>query len=192
MTCRTKCSICETLQEYALEIVAHGGTAALSIDALAERSGLSPDVVRAHYPTAAACVYDACDDASATLLGPVFDAFDDAVNWEEGFASATQGLLAQLTANPLQARLWFIEAPCVDRELRRRCERRRRELVDFLTAKYERRRESDRLSGVQIELLVGASFHAISEALAADDPDQLGRLGDNLAELAGVFEPAAA
>jgi hypothetical protein len=180
------------LQEDALEIVGDGGAAALSIDALAERSGLSPDEVRAHYPTAAACVYDAYDDASATLLGPVFDAFDDGVSWEEGFASATHGLLAQLTTNPLQARLWFVEAPRFDRELRHRCEHRRRELVDFLTTEYGCRRRSDGLSEVQLELLVGASFHAISEALAVDDPDQIRRLGDDLARLAGVFEPVAA
>jgi hypothetical protein len=180
------------LRENALQIVGDGGAAALSIEALSERSGLSPDEVHEHYPTAAVCAYDVYNDASVTLLGPVFGAFDNGVSWESGFLSATQGLLTQVIANPLQARLWFVEAPRVDRELRRRCEHRRRELVDFLTGEYERRRRAERLSDVQIELLVGATCHAISEALAAEDPDQLLGVGTNLAELAGVFEPAAA
>jgi hypothetical protein len=44
---------------------------------------------------------------------------------------------------------------------------------------------------VQIELLVGASFHVISEALAAKDPEQLRGLETQVADLAGIFEPAA-
>ena len=192
MSCTPKCSTCEGLREYALQIVGDGGASALSIEALSERSGLAPDDVRTHYLTAAVCAYDVYNDASARLLGPVFGAFDNGVTWENGFVSATEGLVAQVIANPLQARLWFVEAPRVDRELQRRCEHRRRELVEFLTAEYERRRHRGRLSEVQIELLVGATCHAISQALAAEDPDQLRGLRSSLADLADVFEPVAA
>jgi hypothetical protein len=167
------------------------GAAALSIEALSERSGLSAEELGEHYPTATACIYDVYDGASATLLDPVFGAFDDGASWERGFGNFTERLLAQVTANPLQARLCFVEAPRVDRELRRRCERQRREVVGYLAQEYERRRRREGLSDVQIELLVGASFHVISEALAANDAEQLRGLETQVADLAGIFEPAA-
>jgi hypothetical protein len=192
VSCWPKCSTCEGLQADALEIVGRGGAAALSMDALSERSGLSADEIGEHYRTAAACIYDVYDDASATLFAPLFGAFDDGVSWDAGFESFTERLLAQVTASPLRARLCFVEAPRVDRELRRRCERRRRELVDYLAEEYERRRRRERLSDVQIELLVGASFHVITQALAAEDPEQLRGLGAQVGDLAGIFEPAVA
>lgn len=192
MSCKTKCSVCGRLQEVAVQIVGDGGADALSLDALSRESGLSRKQIRAHYASAEACLYDAYDRASGDLVRIVADAFGNGDGWWAEFDVATRELFTRLAANPAEARLCFVEAPRVDRELRRRCEHRRREIVHFLAGEYERRRRREQLSEVRIELLVGASFHAISEAIATGGPDELLALGPKLSELAGVVELAAA
>jgi hypothetical protein len=192
MSCKTDCSVCEQLQEVAVEAVGDGRAEALSLEVLSERSGLSLNQVQAHYSTAEACLFDAYDHVSGDLVRIVSDAFSDGVGWWAGFDAATRELLARIAANPPEARLIFVEAPRVNRQLQRRCEDRRREIVDFLAREYEHRREREHLSEVGIELLVGASFHVISEALAAGEPGELVALGPRLAELADVVELAVA
>lgn len=192
MSCSSKCSVCGQLQGLAVEVVSGGGAEALSLEVLSERSGLPLNDVQAHYSTAEACLYDAYDIASCDLLGTVADAFGDGMDWWAAFEAAMQELFARMAANPSAARFCFVEAPRVGRKLQRRCEDRRRELVDFLAGEYERRRDREQLSEVRIELLVGASFHAVSEALATGEPDELLALGPRLSELAGVVELAVA
>ena len=192
MSCRPECSTCEGLRQLALEIVGDGGVDALSLEMLSARSGLSRGQVRTHYPTVAACVYDAYDEASGNLFRVFADAFGEDQSWEAAFATATRELLVRVATNPAEARFCFVEALRVDRELRRRCERRRAGIVEFLTGEYEHRPCRDPLSSIQIELLVGASFHAISDALASGGPEALLDLGPKLSVLGGVFELAAA
>jgi AcrR family transcriptional regulator len=192
MSCRQECSTCEGFQELAVKIVGDEGAEMLSLRRLGEQSGLPLTLVRAHYPEATACLYDAYDRAFGELFSVFADAFGEDLSWEEGFQNAMRGLLTRLAANPAEARLCFVEAPRVDRELRHRCERRRQGIVEFLSGEYEHRRRRERLSDVHIELLVGASFHAIGEALSAGGPEELAALEPTLSELAGVFEFAAA
>jgi hypothetical protein len=193
VSCKQECPTCERLQRLAVEIVTDGdGVDSLSLAALSERSGLSRIEVNEHYATAAACLYDAYEATSKALFGVVADAFGECVSWGAGFEMATRALLERVAANPPEARLCLVEAPRVDRELRGRCERRRREVVEFLAGEHDRRRQRDGLSAVQIELLVGASFHAISRALSEGSSDELFALEPELTELAGVFEPAVA
>ena len=151
MSCQRRCLTCERLQQLAVQIVTEsGGANSLSLDALSERSGLSPIEVREHYPAAAACLYDAYEATSKALFGVVAEAFGADVSWEVGFEMATRALLERVAANPPEARLCLVEAPRVDRELRWRCERRRRELVEVLAGEHERPRRNDRPSRVQI------------------------------------------
>lgn len=192
MSCSPRCSTCERLQAAALEVVGHTGAAALSMEALAECAGLSGEEAHAHYTTAAACVYEVYEQASARLLRVVFNAFDEEADWGSGLERAYRGLIDRIDAYPLEAKLCFVEAPRLDGELRRRSEVRRRQLVRFLVSEYGRRRGPEPLSRVQIELLAGAGFHTVSEALAAGDPAHLAALTDRLDELAGVFELVAA
>lgn len=192
MSCKPECVTCERMQAAALEVVGSAGAAALSMAVLAERAGLSAAESQAHYATAAACVYEVYERASARLLRVVFAAFDEDASWGQGLERAYRGLMELIEAHPLEARLCFVEAPRLDRELRRRSELRRRQLVRFLASEYERRRGPEWLSRVQIELLAGAGFHTVSEALAAEGPEQLAALMDRLGELAGVFELVAA
>jgi hypothetical protein len=192
MSCKSECSVCGELRELAVEVVGDDGAEALSLEVLSVRSGLPLKQIQAHYSTADACLCDAYEDAAGDLMRIVADAFGDGEGWSAGFEAATRELLSRMVANPSEARLCFVEAPRANRELRRRCEDRRRAIVDFLAREYEHRRERERLSEVRIELLVGASFHAISEALAAGGPDELVALGPRFSELAGVVELAVA
>jgi hypothetical protein len=191
MSCRPECPTCEGLRQFALEIVGDGGVDALSLEVLSARSGLSCEQVRTHYPTVAACVYDAYDEAAGNLFRVFADAFGDNESWEAAFATATRELFMRVATNPAEARFCFVEALRVDRELRRRCERRRAGIVEYLTGEYEHGPKREPLSSMQIELLVGASFHAISDALASGGQALL-ELGPKLSLLAGAFQLAAA
>jgi hypothetical protein len=192
MSCSSKCSVCEQLQGIAVKVVGDGEGEALSLEVMSELSALPLTEIQAHYPTTEACLYDAYDNASGDLVRIVTAAFEDDVDWWTAFEAAMQDLFARMAGNPSEARFCFVEAPRLGRQLQRRCEDRRREIVDLLAGEYERRRNRERLSDVRIELLVGASFHAVSDALAAGGPDELLAVGPRLSELAGVVELAVA
>jgi hypothetical protein len=192
MSCDPECSICERLQNLAVELVVDGGAEALSFEALSERSGLSVEEIVAHYPTAGAALYGPYEAASGGYLAVLAAGFGRSPSWRDGFERATAELLDEMAADPDRAKLCFVIAPRIDRELRRRCELKRRLIVHFLAAEYERRRRREELSEVQIELLVGASFHAMTEALAAGSDAELSELRPKLGELAGLFDLAAA
>ena len=192
MSCDPECLICKRLQDLAVELVADSGAEALSFAALSDRSGLPAALIAEHYPTPGACLYAPYEAASGRMLEVLARGFGDALTWPAGFARATRELVAEMAADPAQAKLCFVVAPRVDHELRTRCEGRRRLIVAFLAAEYERRRRRERLSEIQIELLVGASFHAISETLAAGAETELAALAPKLGELAGLFDLVAA
>lgn len=192
MSCDPECMTCERLQDLAVELVADGGAEALSFETLAARSGLPAALIEEHYATPGACLYGPYDAASLRMLEVLARGFGDTPSWHIGFERATRELLAEMAADPARAKLCFVIAPRIDHELRTRCEGHRRLIVAFLAAEYERRRRRERLSEVQIELLVGASFHAITETLAAGAEEELAELGPKLGELADLFDLAAA
>ena len=64
--------------------------------------------------------------------------------------------------------------------------------VELLTAEHNSRNDTEQLSTMQHELLVGASFHLISSRVEDGQIDGLLELGPELAQLAGMFEPIAA
>ena len=86
----------------------------------------------------------------------------------------------------------FVEVLRGDRELLWRRENMRRLTVELLTAEHNSRSDTEQLSTMQHELLVGASFHLIASRVQDGQIDELLELGPELAELAGMFEPIAA
>jgi hypothetical protein len=119
------------------------------------------------------------------------EAFDDGSDWQERFELSRKRILERLALNPAEARLCFVETLRGDRGLRRRREIHRRSMVDFLT-REARGADGDGMRPIQIELLIGAGFQAISAAVAQDGGVDLAELSPTLADLEGCFLPVHA
>jgi hypothetical protein len=191
MSCKPGCLVCERLRALALEIVGEGCIEALSRTSLADRAKCSCVEVSQHYATVGDCLYETYDELSFSVLLDMAAAFSERSSWEDAYDVAQRRLLTRMAANPAEARLYFVEALRGDRRLRRRREITHRWMVDLLVREHERRREPEGLSEFQIELLLGAAFHAVSTAVAEGRARELPSLEPTLLEVAEVFKPAA-
>lgn len=189
MSCQPACATCEQLRAAALQIVGDVGIGALSHESLVARVGLSPQEAAAHYPVLDACLYETYDEEASELVRTVVGAFEDEDDWESGFGRSRAHLIEWLLAHPAGARLLFVEAVRGNRELRRRRELSRRQIVGFFRGQYARSAEGDGVPALQIELLIGAGFQLISGAVAEGDPEAILELEHKLAELEGFFIP---
>jgi len=191
MSCTPSCPICLRLREAALAVVGEGGAAGLSHGALEREAGLVRGEAAEHYATAAACLHATYEEVSDSLAADLLGAFSAAIRCETGLYVTWRRLLERLAAHPDEARLCFLETLGGDRELRRRRERRRRWVVDFLAGQRARSGASELSSKLQIELLIGATFHEISAAGAAGRAAELPALEPRLSELARLFDLSA-
>jgi AcrR family transcriptional regulator len=191
MACEPACPGCERLRAAALELVGEGGLEALSLGNLGERVGAEPAEVAKHYATANECLYETYDELASAMLREVVEAFREGSDWLEGFAISRKRLLERLAANPAEARVCFVETLRGDRELRRRRELNRRWIVEFLAQEHQRCGNGDGMQPMQIELLIGAGLHTISNAFS-DGGAELSELDTKLSELGSCFIPVAA
>lgn len=189
MACEPGCPGCERLRAAALELVGEAGIENLSLERLAARAGSQPAAVAAHYATSSECVYETYDEVAHDLRREMMDAFDDGSDWQEGFELSRKRIVERLALNPAEARLCFVETLRGDRGLRRRRDVNRRAMVDFLTREYARSANGDGMRPIQIELLIGAGFQAISTAVAQDGGVDLTELDGTLADLESCFLP---
>jgi AcrR family transcriptional regulator len=191
MSCVSACPTCHALRRATLAAVGRGAAAPLSDEALAAAAGLTPSEAARHYPSADACLRAASEEVSDRLEADLRSCFLPGVSWSSAMVRARRKLLERLAAHPAEARLCFVETLGGDRELRRARDHRRRCVVDFLTEQSARSRRGERLSRIQIELLIGAIFHEISAAVAAGEVATLPTLEPRLTELSGLFDPTS-
>ena len=192
MYAATPCNTCESLRAAALQLVGEQGFNGLSVRTLCAATGVTPDEFVDHYSTPDACLYDAYDELSQDLLDEIADSFDRALSWPEALTSARSRILTRLAQHPEEARMLFVETLRGDRELRRRREQGRQRMLALILSEHRRRGEQDQLSPVQLEMLLGASFHLIATHVADGRIDDLPDLCAELSELTGMFEPLAA
>jgi AcrR family transcriptional regulator len=192
MGCEPGCPGCERLRSAALELVGKGGIENLSLESLAARTGGRPAEVAAHYATARECIYETYDEIACDHLREMVDAFEEGSDWQEGFEIARRRIVERLAVNPAEARLCFLETLRGDRELRRRRAAKRRSIVDFLTREYARSENGNGMRPIQIELLIGAGFQAISSAVAQDGGLELSELDSRLTSMENCFLPVHA
>jgi AcrR family transcriptional regulator len=192
MSCEKACGTCAAIRSATLRLVGDRGLSGVSIDALSERTKLTPAQLRSHYPTVEACVHDTYEKVSMDLLSIMADSFERSRSWPDALTSGVGGVLRRLVRRPAEARLCFVEVLRGDRELLWRRENIRRLTVELLTVEHNNRSDNEQLPAIQHEMLVGASFHLISSRVEDGQVDALLELGPELAELAGIFEPIAA
>jgi AcrR family transcriptional regulator len=192
MSCEKACGTCASIRSATLQLVGDRGLSGVSLDALVERTKLTPAQLRSHYPTVQACVSDTYERVSMDLLGIMADSFARSRSWSDALTSGVGNVLRRLARRPAEARLCFVEVLRGDRELLWRRENMRRLTVELLTAEHNSRSDTEQLSTMQHEMLVGASFHMIASRVEDGQIDELLELGPKLAELAGMFQPIAA
>lgn len=189
MSCEAACPKCSRLREAALELVGEGGTEALSHRALERASGLLDGEAARHYPSTAACLHETYVEVSDQVLAEFAQAFSEAESWDSAFALARGRLLARMAEHPAEARLCFVETLRGDRRLRRLRDARRRRLIAFLDDEWVR--FGGPSSRLQVELLMGATFHEISAAVDAGRSADLPAFEPRLRELAHLFDPGS-
>jgi AcrR family transcriptional regulator len=192
MSCEKACGTCASIRSATLQLVGDRGLTGVSIDALAERTKLTPAQLLGHYPTVQACVHDTYERVSMDLLGIMADSFARSRSWSDALTTGVGRVLRRLARQPAEARLCFVEVLRGDRELLWRRENMRRLTVELLTAEHNSRSDVEHLSTMQHEMLVGATFQLISAHVEDGQIDALPELGPELAEMAGMFEPIAA
>lgn len=192
MYAATACPTCASLRAAAVRLVGDRGLDGLSVTALCDQCGLTPDQLVDHYSSAQACLYDAYDELSHELQLEAADSFDSARDWHDALGIASSRMLCRLAENPGETRLLFVEALRGDRELRRRRERGRQQMVALFLAEHRRCGDLEAMSQIQLEMLLGASFHVIANHVTDGRIEDLPELAPELAELAGVFEGLAA
>jgi AcrR family transcriptional regulator len=185
----TACPTCASLRAAALQLVGDQGFTGLSVGALCEACALTPQEFADHYATPSACLCDAYDELSQDLLAEVQAAFDCAATGLDALTGARSRLLTRLAENPAEARLLFDEALRGDRELRRRREQGRQKMVALMLFEHRRRGDLGLLPPVQLEVLLGASFHLIATRVAEGRIAELAELDEELAELGEMFDP---
>jgi AcrR family transcriptional regulator len=167
--------------------VGEEGIEKVSLESLAARAGAQPTEVAAHYATWRECLYETYDEVAGQLRREMMDAFDEGSDWRERFELSRRRILERLALSPAEARLCFVETLRGDRGLRRRRDVNRRSIVDFLTREYARDGDGDGMRPIQIELLIGAGFQAISTAVAHDGGVDLAELDATLADMESCF-----
>jgi AcrR family transcriptional regulator len=188
MLCEAGCPICERLRKDALKLVGEGGIEALTHDGLAERAGLLPREVREHYPSVAECLYATYEEVTCSYLLDLADAFSQALDWSDRLECGRRRLLDRISGDPGEARLVFIES-MRDPVLRKRRALNRKWIIEYLASEWRKRYGDDGMTPMQFELMIGAGFQLIANALA--DGGDVYELEPRLAELGGCFIPAA-
>jgi hypothetical protein len=92
-------------------------------------------------------------------------------------------------AHPAEARLYFVEVLRGDHELLNRHVSARARMVELFARELGRRLGVGELPRVQVELVIGAGFHAVSSVVADGRVDELPSLQRELISRVYVFEP---
>ena len=188
--CEPGCPGCARVEDAALAIIGRDGSEALSHEGLELQAGLPPGEAARHYPTVEACLLRTCDRVCRELRAEFESAFSLGTSWGSSLALAHRRVLARLATHPAEASLCFVEPLRGDRELRRRRDRRRRAIVDFLTEQRLHFGRGAVMSKLQIELLVGAAFHEVATMVEAGRTAELPALAARFDRLTTLFEPS--
>lgn len=192
MSCDPHCPTCAHVRAAVIAIAGAEGIAALSLDRLCETARLTPDQIRAHYPTTRSCLHDAYDALAHSIHDDFVRVFMVEPAWGEALRLATHNLLFRMANQPQEARFFFIEVLRGDHELLLRRDASRKQLVALFERELSRRRGEQPWFRIQVELLIGSAFQTIAAAVERDGADELPALGPELARRAFVFEPVAA
>jgi hypothetical protein len=191
--CKPACSICARLRAAVLEIVGADGIEALTRERVSTVAGVPPDGFGAHYATVASCLYDTYEEVSRSVYEDFVEAFRAEAGWRRALTIGGRRLLERMAARPAEARLCFVEVLRGDHELLRRRVAARTRMVELFARELRRRLdEQDDIPEIQLELLIGAGFQAIAQAVSDGQVAGLPELEPELISRANVFEPVPA
>lgn len=191
MACNPDCAPCALLRQAALSLVGAGGLEAVSLEALASSAEIDVVELRGHYATEAECLHDTYEEVAHAVREEIAAAFAEVPSWPDALTLVGKRLLAWMAERPAAARLCFIEVLRGDREMLLRRDAERQRTIDLFVREHRRRRHSENLPELQLELLVSAGFRAIGAVVAEGRGAALPELEPELALVAEVFEPVA-
>jgi AcrR family transcriptional regulator len=191
-SCNPDCDRCARLRAAVLAIVGGRGLEGVTLAQLSERAGVSVQEARAHYRDEQSCLADTYEEVAQSIYDDFAAVLAGEPAWHDALTRAARALLERLAARPAEARLCFVEILHADPELPRRRERRRQRLVDLFVSELGRRRDGAEKLRLQLELLIGAGFQLIAEAVASGETAGLPGIEPELVSRGYVFEPVAA
>lgn len=187
--CSPACSACERLRAAALAIVDRDGIDAVTTERLADEAGVPVSEVLEHYSDPATCLYETYDEVADRIFDEFASAFAVRTGWRMALRSAARRVLERMASRHAEARFYFVEVLRGDHELLSRHLAARARMVELFARELGRRVGVGQLPHVQVELLIGAGFHAVSAAVADGRTEELPGLQRELVSRAYVFQP---
>lgn len=165
---------------------------ALTTRRLCLEAGMPDGPTLPHYATARGCLYETYEQLSRSIYRDFAAAFAAEPSWSDALRLAAATLLRRMAAQPHEARFCFVEVLRGDHELLRRRDANRRRLLSLFMREHAIRRGHREASGMQLEMLIGASFQTIASRVASGETRALPALGPDLESRASVFAAVAA
>lgn len=140
------------------------GYEAATVQAVADRAGVSRERIQRRFGSREACFSEAYEAAAERLVEDVLEAGREAPDWRRGFRAALAELLRFVAEQPLLAKALLIEV----RAARGEAWARHQQIVDRLTALVDTARaQPDALSHVS-PMTAGFMVGAIEESIALE------------------------
>lgn len=185
--CGTGCATCRSLRGAAARLAVEHGIDGVTVEDLADAVGLQPGQLALHRDGGPhTCVGDSYLEASGGLHVVWASRFAEHDTWTGGFRAAMDALLDALAADPVTARLCFVEVPKGDRELLQLREVVRARNVEILCEQYAAHHPGETVPEIHIELICGTILHAIAVAVAEDRLDGVTDRIDDILAVAGA------
>jgi hypothetical protein len=175
-----------------MEIAVTDGIDSVDEQGLAARTGVPVNELARHYASVSDCLTDTYDEFARSLHADFAAAFAAEDDYYGALTLVGETLLARMAERPDEAQFCFVEALRGDHELARLRADSRRRLVDMFAGELRRRCNHEGVPRMQLELLIGAAFQAISTAVSSGNIADLPELMPELTSRAYVFEPVAA
>lgn len=185
-------SHCTERPAAALAVSPERGIEALRSERLVDRAGIVMVDLTADNLTPALCGYEAYQAVAETVFTEFAEAFADDEDWRGALRVAARNTLRRMAARPDEARLYFVEVTRGDHGLLERHVAARARLVKLCVDELSRRGGEQDLPEIRVELLIGAGFRAIADAVEDGRLADLPELERELAQRAWAFEAVAA
>ena len=184
----------ERLLEATMRVVAEKGYGPATVTDLTREAGISRTTFYALFVDKEACFLAAYDETVERLMRQVTSAYEAQERWPERARAGLEALLAELAADPAQARLLLVDVAAAGPA----AQRRYRAAVQRLTPLFDEGRDfapgGRGLPANASRLAAGAVVGLIADELVADRADNLPSLLSDLlfATLIAYLGPDAA
>ena len=178
----------ERLLEAMAEVTAQKGYHAVTIADIVQRAGTARRTFYEHFADKEECFLASFSRVAGALLDTIVERFDPALDQSARAAIVMGAFLDFLAANPVFARIYFVEVYTISEAgLAASREVRRRIAAMLVALRQDVRRgdpEAPPLTELHAQAVVGAVHEIVDQALHERGPERLPELSDELLPLA--------